>query len=195
MKDMRKTCRIAIIAALLSVPPLASAADKCPAELSQAKTMLSKATAASSKTGATTQASRQLAGAKAQDIQAPRAQDVQAPRAQDTQAPRAQDIQAPRAQDIQAPRAQDVQAPRAQDIQAPRAQDIQAPRAQDIQAPRAQAPKGSDTPPDIQVPRGPDDKARLDNARKLISDSEAACKKGDMALSTSKAREAMGLLK
>jgi hypothetical protein len=160
---MRKTCKIAIIAALLSVPPLASAADKCPAELSQAKTMLSKATAASSKTGATTQASRQLAGAKAQDIQAPRAQDVQAPRAQDTQAPRAQDIQAP--------------------------------RAQDVQAPRAQAPKGSDTPPDIQVPRGPDDKARLDNARKLISDSEAACKKGDMALSTSKAREAMGLLK
>ena len=184
---MRKTCKIAIIAALLSVPPLASAADKCPAELSQAKTMLSKATAASSKTGATTQASRQLAGAKAQDIQAPRAQDVQAPRAQDTQAPRAQDIQAPRAQDVQAPRAQDTQAPRAQDIQAP--------RAQDIQAPRAQAPKGSDTPPDIQVPRGPDDKARLDNARKLISDSEAACKKGDMALSTSKAREAMGLLK
>ena len=85
--------------------------------------------------------------------------------------------------------------PRAQDIQAPRAQDIQAPRAQDIQAPRAQAPKGSDTPPDIQVPRGPDDKARLDNARKLISDSEAACKKGDMATSASKAKEAMGLLK
>ncbi|HEY7540805.1 MAG TPA: hypothetical protein VIF11_11730 [Methylomirabilota bacterium] len=200
---MRKTCTIAIVATLLSVPPLVSAADKCPAELSQAKTMLGKATAASSKTAATAQAPRQLAGAKAQDIQAPRAQDVQAPRAQDVQAPRAQDVQAPRAQDVQAPRAQDVQAPRAQDLQAPRAQDVQAPRgqdvqaprAQDIQAPRAQTPKGTDTPPDIQVPRGPVDKARLDNARKLISESEAACKKGDMALSTSKAREAMGLLK
>jgi hypothetical protein len=152
---MRKTCTIAIVATLLSVPPLVSAADKCPAELSQAKTMLGKATAASSKTAATAQAPRQLAGAKAQDIQAPRAQDVQAPRGQ----------------------------------------DVQAPRAQDIQAPRAQTPKGTDTPPDIQVPRGPVDKARLDNARKLISESEAACKKGDMALSTSKAREAMGLLK
>jgi hypothetical protein len=141
--------------------------------------MLGKATAASSKTAATAQAPRQLAGAKAQDIQAPRAQDVQAPRAQD----------------VQAPRAQDLQAPRAQDVQAPRGQDVQAPRAQDIQAPRAQTPKGTDTPPDIQVPRGPVDKARLDNARKLISESEAACKKGDMALSTSKAREAMGLLK
>jgi hypothetical protein len=162
-KNMRKTCTIAIVAALLSVPPLVSAADKCPAELSQAKAMLGKATTASSKTSATGQAPRQLAGAKAQDIQAPRAQDTQAPRAQD--------------------------------IQAPRAQDIQAPRAQDIQAPRAQAPKGSDTPPDIQVPRGPDDKARLDNARKLISDSEAACKKGDMTTSTSKAKEAIGLLK
>jgi len=178
---MRKTCTMVIVAALLSAPPLATAADKCPAELSQAKSMLAKATTAA-KTPP-----RQLAGAKAQDIQAPRAQDIQAPRAQD--------IQAPRAQDIQAPRAQDIQAPRAQDMQAPRAQDIQAPRAQDIQAPRAQAPTGKDTPPDIQEPRGADSKARLDKARKLISDSEAACKKGDMKLSTSKANEAMALLK
>jgi len=166
---MRKTCTMMIAAAILSVPALATAADKCPAELSQAKAMLGKATTEASKTSAT--APRQLAGARAQDIQAPRAQD----------------IQAPRAQDIQAPRAQDIQAPRAQEIQAPRAQDIQAPRAQDIQAPRAQAPKGSDT--------GSDAKARLDKARKLISDSEAACKRGDMALSTSKAKEAMGLMK
>jgi hypothetical protein len=180
---MRKTCTIAIVAALLSAPPLVSAADKCPAELSQAKAMLSKATTASSKTSATAQPPRQLAGAKTQDVQAPRAQDVQAPRAQDVQAPRAQDVQAPRAQDVQAPRAQDVQAPRAQDVQAPRAQDVQAPRAQDVQAPGAQAPKG------------PDDKARLDTVRKLISESEAACKKGDMTTSTGKAKEAMGLLK
>jgi len=182
---MRKTCTMMIAAAILSVPALATAADKCPAELSQAKAMLGKTTTEASKTSAT--APRQLAGARAQDIQAPRAQDIQAPRAQDIQAPRAQDIQAPRTQDIQAPRAQDIQAPRAQEIQAPRAQDIQAPRAQDIQAPRAQAPKGSDT--------GSDAKARLDKARKLISDSEAACKRGDMALSTSKAKEAMGLMK
>ena len=209
---MRKTFATTILAALLIAPSLAPAADKCPAELTQAKSMLGKATSASTQKSATgTQAPRQLAGAKnqdiqapraqdiqaprAQDIQAPRAQDIQAPRAQDVQAPRAQDIQAPRAQDIQAPRAQDIQAPRAQDIQAPRAQDIQAPRAQDVQAPRAQAPKASDAPQDIQVPRSAEDKARYDKARKLISDSEAACKKGDMKLSASKANEAMGLLK
>jgi hypothetical protein len=179
MKDMRKTCTMVIVAALLSAPPLAMAADKCPAELSQAKSMLGKATAASSKAGATPP--RQLAGARAQDIQAPRtgSQDIQAPRTG------SQDIQAPRtgSQDIQAPRTG--------------SQDIQAPRtgSQDIQAPRAQAPKGKDTPPDIQEPRSADNKARLDKARKLISDAEAACKKGDMALSTSKATEAMVLLK
>src|SRR5262245_48546184 len=128
---MRKTCTMMIAAAILSVPALATAADKCPAELSQAKAMLGKTTTEASKTSAT--APRQLAGARAQDIQAPRAQDIQAPRAQD--------------------------------IQAPRAQDIQAPRAQDIQAPRAQATKGSDTSSDAT--------ARLDKARKLISDSEA----------------------
>src|SRR5215510_12479351 len=150
---MRKTRTMMIAAAILSVPALATAADKCPAELSQAKAMLGKAITEASKTSAT--APRQLAGARAQDIQAPRAQDIQAPRAQD--------------------------------IQAPRAQDIQAPRAQDIQAPRAQATKGSDTSSDA--------KARLDKARKLINDSEAACKRGDMALSTSKAKEAMGLMK
>ena len=155
---MRKTCTTMIVAALLSVPSLVAAADKCPAELSQAKAMLGKATTAPSTTSAT--APRQLAGAKMQDIQAPRAGS----------------------QDIQAPRTG--------------SQDIQAPRTgSDIQAPRAQAPKGSDTPPDIQEPRGADAKARLDKARKLISDSEAACKKGDMALSSGKAKEAMGLLR
>lgn len=204
---MRKTCTMVIVATLLSVPPLAAAADKCPAELSQAKTMLGKATAAAKPATPP----RQLAGAKAQDIQAPRtgSQDIQAPRtgSQDIQAPRtgSQDVQAPRtgSQDIQAPRtgSQDIQAPRAgaQNVQAPRsgAQDIQAPRtgAQDIQAPRAQAPKASDAPQDIQAPRTAEDKARLDKARKLVSESEAACKKGDMALSTSKAKEAMGLMK
>ena len=153
---MHRTCTTAMLAALLIVPPLAWAAEKCPSELAQAKAMLGKATSA--RTNA--QPSQKLAGAKQQDIQAPRAQD------------------------IQAPRGQDIQAPRAQDIQAPRGQDIQAPKAQDIQAPRGQTAKAS-----------PDDKARFDTVRKLIQESEAACKKGDMLASSSKAREAMELLK
>lgn len=179
---MRKTIAMGIVVALLGVPTLVPAADKCPAELAQAKSMLNKA-AASAKTGTT--APRQLAGARSQDVQAPRtgSQDVQAPRtgSQDVQAPRtgAQDVQAPRtgSQDIQAPRtgAQDVQAPRtgSQDVQAPRtgSQDVQAPRGQDQQA------------------------ARLGTARKLIGEAEAACRKGDMATSSSKAKEALAQLK
>jgi hypothetical protein len=174
---MSKRYTVVVVAALLILPSLASAADKCPTELSQAKAMLSKATAAPTK------APRQLAGAKSQDIQAPRtgSQDIQAPRTG------SQDIQAPRtgSQDIQAPRTG------SQDIQAPRtgSQDIQAPRtgSQDIQAPRGQASKA--------ISSSADEKARFDKVRKLISDAEVACKRGDMALSTSKAQEAMGLLK
>ena len=99
-----------------------------------------------------------------------------------------QDVQAPRAQDIQAPRGQDIQAPRGQDIQAPRSQDIQAPRTQDVQAPRSQQ--------DVPVPRGQQTQApRVTQAAKLVQESEAACKKGDMALSTRKANEALSLLK
>ena len=109
--------------------------------------------------------------AKGQEIQAPRSAKASA-RAQDIQAPRSQDIQSPRGQDIQGPRSQDVQSPRSQDIQAPRSQqDIPVPRSQEIQAPRVKQASG------------------------LIQQSEAACKKGDMALSTSKAKEALGLLK
>ena len=129
---MYRTCTTAMLAALLIVPPLAGAAEKCPSELAQAKAMLGKATSA--RTNA--QPSQKLAGAKQQDIQAPREQDIQAP------------------------------------------------KAQDIQAPRGQTAKAS-----------PDDKARFDTVRKLIQESEAACKKGDMAASSSKAREAMELLK
>jgi hypothetical protein len=83
-----------------------------------------------------------------------------------------------------------VQAPRSstQDVQAPRSstQDVQAPRdrPQDIQVPKTQAPRSQD-----------DQASRIAKARKLISDSDAACKKGDMTLSASKAKEAMGLLK
>jgi hypothetical protein len=105
-----------------------------------------------------------------------------------------QEIQAPRSayagakpQDVQAPRGQDIQSPRSQDIQAPRGQDIQSPRSQDIQAPRSQQ--------EIPVPRGQEIQApRVKQARGLVKESEAACKKGDMALSTRKATEALGLL-
>lgn len=91
-----------------------------------------------------------------------------------------------KSQDIQSPRSQ--AGARSQDIQAPRGQDIQAPRSQDIQAPRSQQ-----EPP---VPRGQDIQApRVKQAAALVQQSDAACKKGDMALSAKKAREALGLLK
>ncbi len=64
---------------------------------------------------------------------------------------------------------QEVQAPRAQ--AGFRSQDVQAPRSQDVQAPRVK------------------------KASTLIRQAEAACKKGDMALSASKATEALALLK
>jgi len=67
---------LVIVAALLTVPPFASAAAKCPAELSEAKAMLGKASASTKKSvtasGQDAQAPRQLAGAKSQDVQAPR---------------------------------------------------------------------------------------------------------------------------
>jgi hypothetical protein len=101
--------------------------------------------------------------------QVAKGQEIQAPRSQAGAKP--QDIQAPRSQDIQAPRSQDIQAPKSQDIQAPKSQDIQAPRSQDTQAPR------------------------VNKAAALVRQADAACKKGDMALSAQKAQEALGLLK
>jgi len=99
---------------------------------------------------------------------------------------KAQDIQSPRSQ--AGARSQELQAPRQQEIQAPRQQDIQAPRQQEIQAPRSQQ-----EPP---VPRGQEIQApRVKQAAALVQQSDAACKKGDMALSAKKAREALGLLK
>src|SRR5438105_210869 len=84
------------VAMFAAFSPLAEAQTSCPAEVAQAKEILSKK--------ATT--------ARAQDVQAPRSlagarQDVQAPRSQDVQAPRSQEIQAPRSlagarQDVQA---------------------------------------------------------------------------------------------
>ena len=121
-----------------------------------------------------TQARAALKSAQASLKKAPqvaKGQEIQAPRSPQASA-RAQDIQAPRSQDIQAPRSQDIQAPRSQDIQSPRSQqEIPVPRGQEIQAPRVKQVGG------------------------LVQESEAACKKGDMALSTRKAKEALGLLK
>jgi hypothetical protein len=168
---MKKICAVVLASALLGLPsaPIALAADKCPPEVAEAKTLLGRAAAGKRTTarGQETQAPRQLAGGKQQDVQAPRGQDVQAPKQQETQAPRGKQ------QDVQAPRGQDVQAPKQQETQAPRdkQQDVQAPRGQDVQAPR------------------------LGDARKLVREAEAACKKGDMALSAGKAKEAIELLK
>ena len=96
------------IAVLLSLSPaLSHAQSKCPAEVAQAKEMLSK--------------SKKVASVKPEDIQAPRTmagarQEVAAPREnQNVQSPRGnQDVQSPRGnQNVQSPRGnQDVQSPR-----------------------------------------------------------------------------------
>jgi hypothetical protein len=133
---MKAICVCVFATALLTLPssPMALAAEQCPPEVAAANTMLTKATAAASKATA---------------------------RAQETQAPR----------QLAGVRQQDIEVPRGQEVQAPKQQDVQAPRGQDVQAPR------------------------LADARKLVREAEAACKKGDMALSASKAKEAMELLK
>jgi hypothetical protein len=115
---MRKFFAVVMSAAMVAtLSPLAEAQTSCPAEVAQAKDILSKK--ASIARSQDVQAPRSLAGAR-QDVQAPRGQAQQAPRSQDVQAPRGQAQQAPRSQDVQAPRSQDVQAPRSQDVQAPR---------------------------------------------------------------------------
>ncbi len=178
---------------VLGIPAVGQSADQCPRELTQAKAALKSAQDSLQKApqvvkGQETQPPRSQAGARSQDIQSPRGQDIQSPRGQDIQSPRGQDIQSPRGQDIQSPRGQDIQSPRGQDIQSPRGQDIQSPRGQDIQSPRGQQ--------DIPVPRGQEIQApRVNQASGLVQESEAACKKGDMALSTRKAQEALQLLK
>jgi hypothetical protein len=87
----------------------------------------------------------------------------------------------------QVAKGQEIQAPRSPKASA-RAQDIQSPRSQDIQSPRSQQ--------EIPVPRGQEIQApRVKQAGGLVQESEAACKKADMALSSRKAKEALGLLK
>ena len=116
---------LSVVVALSLSPAVGTAQTNCPAEVAQAKDMLSKKTA-SVKPG-DVQAPRSLAGARSSDAtQAPRgSQEVQAPRGkQEVQAPRgSQEVQAPRgSQEVQAPRGkQEVQAPRgSQEVQAPR---------------------------------------------------------------------------
>src|SRR5437879_13604130 len=101
------------VAVVAVMAPVADAQSQCPAEVGQAKAMLSKVSKAQD-----VQAPRSLAGSR-QDIQAPRAgQDIQAPRGQHIHAPRSlaaapQDIHAlPAGQDMHAARAgKDPQAP------------------------------------------------------------------------------------
>jgi len=190
---------LSVAVALSLSPAMGTAQTSCPAEVTQAKAMLSKKTA-SVKPG-DVQAPRSLAGARSSDAtQAPRgSQEVQAPRGkQEVQAPRSlagarssDATQAPRgSQEVQAPRGkQEVQAPRgSQEVQAPRGkQEVQAPRgSQEVQAPRTAA--GSATT--AQAPRGD-----MTKAASLVKEAEAACKSGNMALATDKAKAALAILK
>jgi len=185
-------------------PELGSAQSKCPAEVAQAKEMLSKSKKKASVKPDDVQAPRVLAGARGnQDVQSPRGnqnvqsprenQNVQSPRGnQDVQSPRGnQNVQSPREnQNVQSPRGnQDVQSPRGnQNVQSPREnQNVQSPRAgQDVQAPRTPAGATAAAPPST---------ADITKAGALVKQAEAACKSGNMTLAAEKAKDAMALLK
>jgi hypothetical protein len=62
-------------------------------------------------------------------------------------------------------------------VQAPRTQEVNAPRTQEVNAPRKQ------------------DASRVTKAETLVSQAQAACKKGDMTGASAKAKEALALLK
>jgi Gp5-like OB domain-containing protein len=183
---MNKTMLALLIFALVqggagSREAVAQTQKACPPEVAQAQAALKDAQAASKKAATKPQdiqAPRSQAGARTQDVNAPRTQNVNAPRTQDVNAPRTQDVNAPRTQDVNAPRTQDVNAPRTQDVNAPRTQDVNAPRTQDVNAPR--------TPP-IDAPR-------LKKAESLVSQAQAACKKGDMTGAAARAKQALAVL-
>ena len=171
-----KELLVAVLSVALIVsltPGVSLAQSNCPAEVDQAKEMLSK----------------KMASVKPEDVQAPRAlagarQSVQSPRGN-------QDVQSPRGnQDVQSPRGnQDVQSPRGnQDVQSPRGnQNVQSPRGnQDVQSPRA----GTGATAGSQAPR-----SSLTKATSLVKEAEAACKAGNMSLASKKAKSAMALLK
>ena len=157
---------LSVAVALSLSPAVTTAQGTCPAEVAQAKDMLTKRTASVKPDDI--QAPRSLAGARSNEsVQAPRGnQDVQAPRGN-------QNVQAPRGN-------QDVQAPRGN-------QNVQAPRGnQDVQAPRSGA--GSTTT--AQAPRGD-----MSKATALVNEAEAACKAGNIKLATDKAKAAIAILK
>jgi hypothetical protein len=165
-----------LVGALLAggvLPSHVLAQKECPPEVAQAESAVKSAKAtAKSKAAASgpqdIQAPRSQAGARAQDVNAPRTQDVNAPRTQDVNAPRTQDVNAPRTQDVNAPRTQDVNAPRTQDVKAASGAKV---REQDIDAPRVK------------------------KAEALVSQAQAACKKGDTAGASAKAKQALAVLK
>jgi hypothetical protein len=176
MKKLFATVTSMVFLASLSVT-VSSAQTSCPPEVAQAKSMLQQR-----QQQARTQdvnAPRSLAGARTQDVNAPRTQDVNAPRVQEVQAPRS----------LAGARTQDVNAPRTQDVNAPRSQGVNAPRTQDVNAPRTQATTGGKVKEqDIDAPR-------VKKAETLVSEAQAACKKGDMAGASSKAKQALATLK
>jgi hypothetical protein len=166
-----KTMLVIFIGALLAAgigPSPVLAQKECPPEVAQAQAKL--------KSVQSTAKSKTVASGP-QDVQAPRAQA--GARTQDVNAPRTQDVNAPRSQGVQAPRTQEVNATRTQDVNAPRTQNVNAPRTQDVNAPRTQGI----------------DASRVTKAETLVSQAQAACKKGDMTGASAKAKEALALLK
>ena len=130
-------------AVVFSLSPGSSPAQSiCPAEVSQAKDMLSKA--------------RKAAAVKPEDVEVPRAM---------AGARENQNVQSPRGN-------QNVQSPRENE-------NVQSPRGnQDVQAPRAARPTRAD----------------ITKAGSLLKQAESACKAGNTALATEKAKAAMALL-
>ena len=82
--------------------------------------------------------------------------------------------------EIQSPRGQEIQSPRGQEIQSPRGQEIQSPRGQDIQSPRTTV--GART-------------SGAATAAALVTEAEAACMAGNMALSAQRAKAALEVLR
>ena len=173
---MGRTVGVMAVAFGLAAGPVDTWAQSCPPELAEAKKALERATATAQ---SASELPRTLAGAR-DEIQAPRGQEIQSPRGQDIQSPRGQEIQSPRGQDIQSPRGQEIQSPRGQDIQSPRGQEIQSPRGQEIQSPRTTV--GART-------------SGAATAAALVTEAEAACMAGNMALSAQRAKAALEVLR
>ena len=167
MKKLFTVVLSLVVATSLSPALTTVQAASCPAEVAQAKDMLSK---------------KQVASINSQDVQAPRS--LAGARSNES-------VQSPRGnQDVQSPRGnQNVQSPRGnQDVQSPRGnQDVQSPRGnQNVQSPRT----GSGATASSQAPR-----ADISKAASLVKDAEAACKSGNMTLASDKAKAAIELLK